>query len=232
MQSTLIQVPQFVAAADLQGWLTRIIRTRRRWQSCFDGDFSAYGSAWYVEVEEGSAPRYHANAMSWNRRLQAFPHLREYVQQVATLLPRHVPAVPRRSILGPYWTDYGFTIYEREGQSGVAHTDMEGLIPYPASMFDASTEAYSATIAVECPESGGGLWIDPRRRRLGHYVAPRQRTGWKLHSYRPGTLTVFDSFLPHAIEGFRLSRHHPRRTVFIVHFLYRSEPYPHYQYWL
>jgi hypothetical protein len=232
MDVTLFQVPDFVAGADLQNWVTRIVRNRRAWQPCFEGNFSTYGRAWYVEIEEGNAPRYHAEATAWNQRLERFSRLSEYIQQIATHLPRRVPVVPRRSILGPYWVDCGFTIYERDGESGVAHTDMEGLIPYPSSMFDATTEAYSATIAVECPESGGGLWVDPRARRLGHYSAPRWRTGWKLHSYRPGTLTVFDSFLPHAIEGFHLSRRHSRRTILIVHFLYRSGPYPHYQYWL
>jgi hypothetical protein len=151
---------------------------------------------------------------------------------MAALLPRRVPAVPRRTILGPYWTDYGFAVYERDGQSGVAHTDLEGLIPYPSSMFDGATEAYSATVAVDCPASGGGLWIDRRQRRVGHYVPPRSRKGWKLYEYQPGTLTLFDAFLPHAIQGFRLSDTAPRRVILVVHFLYRKEPYPHYQYWV
>jgi hypothetical protein len=232
MRAQLCQIRDFVSRRHLQNWAARIVSDRRHWQTCFNGDFSTYGSAWYTEIEEGCPARYQANANLWNARLQKFPNLKAYVAGIADLLPRSVPVVPRRAVLGPYWNDYGFTVYERNGQSGVAHTDLEGLIPYPDSMFDPNTEAYSATLAVECPAEGGGLRIDPRKRRLGHYVPPPTRKGWKLYRYYPGTLTLFDSFLPHSIEGFQLSRAHPRRIVLAVHFLYRESPYPHYQYWV
>lgn len=227
----ILQIGGFVSDAHLADWRARILRNQHQWRSCFDRDFWTYGGAWYVDIEEGAPARYHAEAMVWNRRLRQFPGLRQSVKRIAALLPRHVPAVPRRAILGPYWTDYGFAVYDRDGRSGVAHTDVEGLIPYPASMFDQNTEAYSATISIDCPAAGGGLWIHARRH-IGHYHGATSRKGWTLHGYQPGTLTVFDSFLPHSIERFALSNTCPRRTVLVVHFLYRKKPYPHYQYWV
>ncbi len=229
--ASVLQVARFVERGDLQRWRARILRDRRRWRPCFDNAFSTYGVAWYVELEDGSVARYHAEAQRWNEHFRTFPRLRRAVERIASLFPRRVPVRPRRRMLGPYWADFGFTVYDHAVEGGTPHTDLEGLIPYPSAMFKATTEAFSATIAVECPKSGGGLWIDESRRRLGHYEPPHSRKGWRLLNCEPGTLTVFDSFLPHAIQSCRVSSSAPRRIMLVVHFLYRAEPYPHYQYW-
>ena len=231
MTLTVVQVPNFVAPHDLKAWTNRIVRSRHSWRSCFGGEYSTFGVAWYVEIEQGCPAQYHAAAQEWNSRLRTFENLRKTISRIAALLPKRAPAVPRRTILGPYWADYGFTVYHRHGDSGSPHTDLEGLIPYPAAMFDPGTEAYSAVVAITCPASGGGLWVDVRGRRIGSYEAPPTRRGWKLYSYKPGTLTIFDSFLPHAIQASRMSQSSAYRIVLAVHFLYRDEPFPHYQYW-
>lgn len=143
-----------------------------------------------------------------------------------------LPAIARHERRGPYWCHSGIHIAGRN-RGGSQHADFEGLAPYPEMMFDPATRAYSVMLSIQRPRFGGGLQVWPGRLSGSHDDAE-----WERHlqqqpralDYPVGTLTIIDSFLVHRIQPSFTWGHH-YRMVGVMHFLYREEPEPHWEYW-
>ncbi len=141
----------------------------------------------------------------------------------------------RHENLGPYWCESGLHIYSDQcginTKIGVVHQDLEGLIPYPNMMFDEETFAFSAVLSVAIPEQLGGLNVW-NRRFLATNIFPDLFEDDKVElDYEVGTITIIDSFLPHQIQNIVCSVKNPFRITGVMHFLYRPQPYPHWEYW-
>src|SRR5277367_1199152 len=165
---------------------------------------------------------------------------------------------PRTANLGPYWSHFGFTITnavspmddaeKTDDGLEIVHMDYEGLSPYPAKLFSEETRAYSVVISFETPEAGGGLKVFPARFLGNRFNAPSIACGANKDpgfeslcrgelmepvnlKYAPGTVTIIDSFMPHAVEPCKCTEAKPRRMVCVVHYLYLESPFPHFEYW-
>ena len=128
------------------------------------------------------------------------------------------------------------------------HTDTEGLILYPASIFNPNTRAYSCVVSVKrtarfVKNRGGDLEIW-RERWLAHeldkfYEVDRVQARSKINkeeiSFEEGNLILFDSFMPHVVLPFKVNRKQDSRISLVVHFNYRKwterNPFPHLEYW-
>lgn len=154
------------------------------------------------------------------------------------------------------WTSFGFLISDKssvgfdadgDGKTGlqIGHFDYDGLDLYPEMLYDEATRGYTATICLETPADGGGLVIWPHRSLGNEFNAPSYANGMngdkkfealmkgKLEkpqhlTYTEGGLTLFDLFLPHAVDKLRYSPKKPLRIVMVVHFLYVNGQF---EYW-
>lgn len=227
-----LQIKNFVPKETCDSWTRQIICQRSRWTrgiGCF-----TYGQAWYLCTELGLPDAYFANAQRANDLVASLPGYREAMVGCSRFFENptgqgELPVRARRENLGPYWSDTGLHIFETcETRSFPIHADLEGLIPYPPKMFDPTTRIYSCVLSVTAPRNGGGLkiWDEPYFPKGG--LVQVQSPG-KLLEYETGTLTIFDSFLPHQIQPFAGPGDY--RITGVIHFLYLESPYPHWEYW-
>ncbi len=229
-QGSYLQVDDFVKPAVCEAWKKRLLADRKHWAAGFNG--WTYGLAWYVWIEKGDLHLYHHRADFFNRRVERLPRYLETMRSASQFLkgPHGEADLPTRSRaqnLGPYWSVSGFHINRNAGD-GEIHADYEGLSPYPETLFDRTTRAYSAVLSLSVPDRGGGLFLWEKRRRADEKMTIAKKDKRHL-TYQAGRLTIFDSFLYHQVEGCSSKRN--ARITAVMHFLYRETPYPHWEYW-
>lgn len=230
-------VPEYVSEDQCQTWRRIILEHRDQWVKRFS--FYTYGRAWYADIESGNLPAYHAAAPTANALVDTLPGFKDSLVAATRFLvsPSGDPlgARARRENLGPYWCDAGLHILgEGCEKGGVAHVDLEGLSPYPEAMFDLETRAFSAVLSVSNPAEGGDVLVWPKRRFLASdlediRLLPKEAP--ERLKCQTGSLLLFDSFLYHKIDQFRIDEDASWRITGIIHFLYRREPEPHWEYW-
>jgi hypothetical protein len=246
-----IQIDGIVSEDLITRWLN-VIDNNRQWWEAREPDVYIYGLAWYYSYGNNLQVRYHRTAMKWNERLWQLPEFSAIMDKIGLSLPRRrlaAPIVPRHKLYGPYWCEAGITLfYSGKSDSDpeyeeYIHTDTDGFTLYPGALFDPETESYSCMLALEVPGGkGGGLYHYPKPcpYKSGIWHIPDDLFGEELYippikeldvyDYRPGTLTIIDSLDLHAIQPWEDIAGR-RRVVLTCHFLYRTDPYPHYEWW-
>ncbi|MBX9571502.1 MAG: hypothetical protein K2X77_21600 [Candidatus Obscuribacterales bacterium] len=229
----VIQIKNFVAKEKCSQWLEQVILNPQCWENRFDY-INSYGSCWYLDIEAGMLSYYYANAVRTNELLKGLPNFVETLASSAKYLQAPdgktgLPTRPRHENLGPYWVEAGVVIMNR-GTAGVEHADYEGLAPYPEKLFDSETRAYSAVLCLAAADSGGNLRIW-KQRVLGNEEPALAAETEEEVFYEPGALVLFDSFCYHQITESVLSDDHRYRAIGALHFLYKEQPYPHWEYW-
>ncbi|MDQ2994371.1 MAG: hypothetical protein M3R00_05435 [Pseudomonadota bacterium] len=238
-QGKFIQLRDFAKRSQCQHWMQIILNHDNEWIERDPGAWS-FGNAWYFDIEAGLAHQYFANAESSNRLIRKLPGyldtMRDCVRHI--LNPNGeicLDTRARHENLGPYWCESGLHIYEGDydmsTEVGGVHQDLEGLIPYPHLMFADDTVAYSAVLSIAVPEKGGGLNVW-KTRFIASNAFPDLSEDDKVElDYQVGTMTIIDSFMPHQIQDIVCSEKNPLRITGVMHFLYRQDPYPHWEYW-
>lgn len=234
-----VQIREFAHPKKCHEWNQIILDQRDHWIKR-DQDTWSYGNVWYFDIAAGRVHRYFANAINSNRLIAGLPGYLDVMRESV----RHILAPDgqlcletraRHENLGPYWCESGLHIYTAEyginTKIGMIHQDLEGLIPYPQMMFDEDTFAYSAVLSVAIPEQLGGLSVWKTRFPASNTSTALCEEDKVELDYEVGTMTIIDSFMPHQIQNFVCSKKHPFRITGVMHFLYRSQPYPHWEYW-
>ena len=250
--SQLFIEPGFLSRQTCARWEKKVIKNLET----FGPDISpSYGqmSAYYGMIEAGLNESYYRFAEKHNSFLvHNFPEAHEiinfmgsYILAKSGLSRDDVPVVPRDP---KYFLKCGFKIQLRSFNIYNIHTDTEGLLAYPESIFDSQTRAYSCIISVKrtaqhAKRHGGDLdaW---KSRYLAHQMDGFfKRDGVRARSkadrirvpYETGSLIVFDSFMPHVVLPFKVRAYADQRITFLVHFNYRARternPFPHLEYW-
>ncbi|MHC4261825.1 MAG: hypothetical protein ACYSWX_04835 [Planctomycetota bacterium] len=237
-----IQVLDFATKDECALWAKQILDRRDQWTQSFGRYDWTFGNAFYVLLEQGEIHRYHAQANEKNRliaslsgyldRMLAATAFLEHPGQRQGDPPTPLPASSRHESLGPYWCHSGVHVAGRNPK-GSEHADFEGLAAHPEVLFDEGTRAYSAMLSIQKPRFGGGLHVWPGRLAGGH-----DQDDWTRHlmrepqafDYPTGALTVIDSFLVHQIQR-TITWGDQLRMVGVMHFLYREDPEPHWEYW-
>ena len=228
-QGGWLQLPEFAPIATCRDWTARIVADRKRWR--VQAQAWLYGRAYYHDMECGDLHEYHRDAAAVNKLVAKLPAYVETMKRAGGHLAgpggkTGLPLRARRERLGPYWVDSAFHINARL-DAGPVHADYEGLAPYPAMMFDKSTRAFSAVLAVSAPEQGGGLVLWEKR----HLADETPKLGEPVRlDYPQGMMTIIDSFLYHQIAATTVSRM-SYRIAGVMHFLYHDKPSPHWEYW-
>lgn len=229
----------FLSVDECKQFAQNVLDNMNEWIEGF-GQYTL-GRAWYIDIEQGRLGTYFATAFEKQAVVQqATPGLSQVLQRAATFLPRingELHQVRTRSDdLGPYWSEMGIHIMGHNLRfGGQVHNDLEGLAPYPAMMFDHKTLAFSAILCLAAPKSGGGLKVWPEKRitaLANAQGAYKEDKGPELViEYKPGTLTIIDSFLYHQIQPFEVDAQNLWRIVAVMHFLFIDGPEPHWQVW-
>jgi hypothetical protein len=231
--SEIIKIAGAATPHQCSGWLRKVLTNSHRWVTRFP-NIHSYGNVWYLDIEHGALHEYHANANETNKLVAELPELVPILLRSANHMSgpngeTDLPCRSRAQNLGPYWVDAGIVMMDR-GSEGVVHADYEGLAPYPAQLFDSSTRAYSAVLTLAVAASGGNLKIW-KKRRLANEEPQLQDAFSEIVEYSVGSMVIFDSFCYHQIMESQLNPEHPWRAVAAVHFLFKSEPHPHWEYW-
>ncbi len=231
--SQVIQIKNYVDKSACSAWLETVLLNSDKWETRFDY-INSYGSCWYLDIEVGMLAYYHANARRTNELLKGLPNFVETLAQSSKYLEAPdgktgLPARARHENLGPYWVEAGVVIMNR-GTAGVEHADYEGLAPHPEKLFDPNTRAYSAVLCLAAAESGGNLRIW-KKRVLADVEPEFCEQDVEEIMYEAGALVLFDSFCYHQITESVLTDDHRYRAIGALHFLYKEEPYPHWEYW-
>jgi hypothetical protein len=237
-------VPNFLTSTTAAHWYRQTILRKDLWR--FSIDHYVLGMAYYAEMESGDVARYHQLAAQADSTVDlVLPAFRQVIVQAVRFLwnptKRHIPAKPRAIGGRSLWVHGGLTMNDTEGDVnglkseeifGKGHIDSEGLAPYPHLMLSADTLMYSVCLSIAVPASGGGLhvWEGVRHAGFDREIVPPEAE-LTYCPYRPGTLILFDSFLWHRIERIETNADRPHRIVGVMHFLYLSHPYPHWEYW-
>ena len=214
-------------------WLRTVFSNTQSWETRF-GYIHTYGNAWYLDIEAGLLHYYHANSSRTNALLKELPELVPTLLRASEYMvgPSGETGLPcrfRALNLGPYWADAGVVMMVK-GVEGEVHADYEGLAPYPAQLFDSGTRAYSAVLTLAVAASGGDLRIW-KRRHLANEEPNLTDDVVETVKYSVGSMVIFDSFCYHQISQSKLNDQHPWRAVAAVHFLFKSEPFPHWEHW-
>lgn len=231
--SQVLVIDDYVSQTQCQSWLRQVIENAGNLETRFEF-INSYGSSWYLDIEHGLLHYYHANSVHTNKLLHALPGLVESLASSARYLEGpdgtcgH-PVRARSENLGPYWVDAGVVLM-MAGHEGVIHADYEGLAPYPAKLFDPATRAYSAVLSLATPASGGNLKIW-KSHKLADEEPDLDESSASEVVYKVGSLSLFDSFCYHRILASKLDDEHRFRAIAAVHFLFLSEPVPHWEYW-
>jgi hypothetical protein len=204
-------------------------------------------------TEAGLNESYYRYAEKHNRYLlKNFPQIRNVIARAGAMIleksglaPDALPIVPRDR---KYFLMAGFNLQLHDWKIYNIHTDTEGLLQYPASIFDAKTRAYSRVVSIKrsaqhVHRRGGELDIWRERflaHELDNFYKPnridaRSKVAREKLDYSPGTMVLFDSFMPHVVRPFKVREKADRRITLVVHFNYRKHtdrnPFPHLEYW-
>lgn len=215
----------------------------------------AYGqmAAFYGMLEAGLNESYYRFAEQHNRFLvKNFPEVRSVIARAGAMIleksglpPNALPIVPRDR---KYFLMAGFNLQLQDWTIYNVHTDTEGLLLYPASIFDTNTRAYSCIVSIKrsaqhTNNRGGELdvWTDRYLAdELELFYKPDRIHARSLHSrvkvdYSTGTMVLFDSFMPHVVRPFKVRTTRDRRITLVIHFCYRKQtqrnPFAHLEYW-
>lgn len=216
-----------------------------------------YGSMapFYGMIEAGLNESYFRYAKEHNALLMSnFPYLYDEIIKIGKEILRKselpvnaLPIVPRDK---EYFLIGGFNIQKRSWLFYNAHTDTEGLIATPKAIFDPDTRAYSAVVSIKrtaqhTVNNGGDLTVWKVRLLADELDDFYKKDGFKVKKeynpyantipYEVGNLVIFDSFMPHVVELFKVKEEKDYRISFVVHFNYRERtevnPFPHLEFW-
>jgi len=235
----------------------------KRWQETIFDNLKIFGpdvepeygalAAFYGMIESGLNESYFRFAARHNKYLEKkFPEIEQVIFYAGSKILTHsglkfdaLPIVPRDR---NYFLIGGFNLQLSAWELYNIHTDTEGLILYPESIFNPNTRAYSCVVSVKrtarfVKNRGGDLEIW-HERWLAHEldkfykfdrVQARSKINKKIISFEEGNLILFDSFMPHAVLPFKVNRKQDSRISLVVHFNYRKwterNPFPHLEYW-
>lgn len=235
----------------------------RRWEKKIFDNLERFGpdvepeygqmAAYYGMIESGLNESYYRYAAAHNKYLlKEFPELKEILATLGAMILQHsglkpgaLPVVPRDP---KYFLYCGFNLQLKSWNLYNIHTDTEGLLLYPESIFKQTTRAYSCVISIKrsaqyTKDRGGDLdlWHE---RYLAHELDDFYKAdGYSARSlkqrrkipYDVGNLVLFDSFMPHVVIPFQVRKNDDRRISFVMHFNYRKHternPFPHLEYW-
>ena len=210
-------------------------------------------AAFYGMIEAGLNESYYRYAAQHNQFLiQHFPEIEDIIAYAGQtilshsgLAPDALPVVPRDA---QYFLMAGFNLQLATWKLYNIHTDTEGLIQDPQSIFNADTRAYSCVISIQrtaqhTEKRGGDLDIW-RERYLAHEldgfykpdgVYARSKANRCKIPYDEGNLIISDSFMPHVVLPFKVKKKQDRRISMVVHFNFREhsvkKPFPHLEFW-
>jgi hypothetical protein len=242
----------FLSEAVCARWEKHILRNLH----IFGADVEpVYGqmAAYYGMIEAGLNESYYRFAEKHNKyRLKEFPEVAAVIADAGRLILSHsrlkpdaLPVVPRDK---KYFQVGGFNLQLHSWDLLNIHTDTEGLLLYPSSIFEKKTRAYSCVVSVKrtaqyTKDRGGDLDIW-RERVLAHELdgfykrdgfSPKSNKLREKIPYKVGNMVLFDSFMPHVVLPFKIKKKDDRRISFVVHFNYRDHtecnPFPHLEYW-
>ena len=244
--------PNFLPSELCEKWASKIFENL----DVFGPDVQPeYGqmSAFYGMLEAGLNESYFRYARKHNHFLvKNFPEIKNIIKRVGEIIltksgiPREViPVEPRDK---QYFLIAGFNIQLHDWLIYNIHTDTEGLVMYPSSIFEKKTRAYSCVISIKrsaqfINNRGGELDIWKERYLANELEKFYRPDGVRAHSldsrikvdYSPGTMVLFDSFMPHVVRPFRVQKKEDRRISLVMHFNYRDRteknPFPHLEYW-
>lgn len=210
-------------------------------------------AAFYGMLEAGLNESYYRFAEQHNRFLvKNFPEVRSVIARAGAMIleksglpPNALPIVPRDR---KYFLMAGFNLQLQDWMIYNVHTDTEGLLLYPASIFDANTRAYSCVVSIKrtaqhTNNRGGELDVWTERYladELELFYKPDRIHARSLKSrvkvdYSPGTMVLFDSFMPHVVRPFKVRTKRDKRITLVIHFCYRKQtqrnPFAHLEYW-
>jgi hypothetical protein len=237
-------VPEFLSPATAARWYRDSLAHMDIWR--FTIDHYVLGMAYYAEMENGDVAHYHQRAAEADAIVdKVLPEFRRVMAGASCFLwnpsNRHIPAHPRAVGGKSLWVHGGLTLNDTEGDLdgveskehfGKGHIDSEGLAPYPHLMLSPDTLMYSACLSIATPAAGGGLYVWEGVRHTGYDRDLRPpESALTYCRYEPGTLILFDSFLWHRIERISTTTDRQHRIVGVMHFLYQTHPYRHWEYW-
>ncbi|MCX7234544.1 MAG: hypothetical protein NTY26_14155 [Burkholderiales bacterium] len=210
-------------------------------------------AAFYGMIESGLNESYYRYAEKHNKYLhKEFAEIKTIVKTIGAMILQHsglppdsLPLVPRDK---KYFLVAGFNLQIKSWALYNIHTDTEGLLLYPESIFDKNTRAYSSVISIKRTAQhlchrGGDLDIWGERYTadaLDAFYKPdgcsaRSNRQRQKISYEVGKLVIFDSFMPHVVLPFKVKKKADRRISLVMHFNYRKHtqrnPFPHLEYW-
>jgi hypothetical protein len=244
--------PDFLSTTLCHRWEERILGNLKT----FGPDVEpAYGqiAAFYGMIEAGLNESYYRYAEKHNRfLLKTFPQIRGIIARAGAMIleksglaPDALPIVPRDR---KYFLMAGFNLQLHDWKFYNIHTDTEGLLLYPASIFDPNTRAYTCVVSIkrsaQHTERRGGEFDIWKERFLAHEldefyklnrVDARSKDAREKVDYSPGTMVLFDSFMPHVVRPFKVRKKADRRITLVIHFNYSKHternPFPHLEYW-
>ena len=234
-----------------------------RWEERILGNLEIFGpdvgpvygqfAAFYGMIEAGLNESYFRYAEMHNRfLLKTFPQIRGIIAKAGAMIleksgmnANAIPIVPRDR---KHFLLAGFNIQLQDWKAYNIHTDTEGLLLYPASIFDANTRAYTCIISIKRSAqhiNRRGGEIDIWRERYlanelddffkGNCIDARSKDSREKVDYAPGTMVLFDSFMPHVVRPFKVRKKKDRRISLVIHFNYRKRsernPFPHLEHW-
>ena len=243
---------EFLSAALCQRWEKKILDNLEIFGSDVEPRYGQM-AAYYGMIESGLNESYYRYAEKHNKYLlKEFPEIKEIIDTAAGLIldlsglkPGALAVVPRDK---KYFLMAGFNLQLQSWKLYNAHTDTEGLLQYPESIFNERTRAYSCVISIKrtaqyVKSRGGDLDIWQERYladqlddfyKSDGYAAKSLKNRKKI-PYDVGNMVLFDSFMPHVVIPFDIKKKSDRRISFVVHFNYRKyterNPFPHLEYW-
>jgi hypothetical protein len=204
-------------------------------------------------IEAGLNESYYRYAEKHNRfLLKTFPQIRGIIARAGAMIleksglaPDALPIVPRDR---KYFLMAGFNLQLHDWKVYNIHTDTEGLLLYPASIFDPNTRAYTCVVSIkrsaQHTERRGGEFDIWNERFLAdeldafyksNRVDARSKDAREKVDYSPGTMVLFDSFMPHVVRPFKVRKKADRRITLVIHFNFSKHternPFPHLEYW-
>jgi hypothetical protein len=251
-QNDIIFEKAFLSEAVCKKWTHTIFENPQIFGTDVEPQYGQM-AAFYGMIEAGLNESYYRFAAKHNRfLLKHFPEVQDIIRYAGEkilihsgLKPQALPIVPRDQ---QYFQIAGFNLQLASWDLYNIHTDTEGLIQYPASIFSKQTRAYTCLVSIKrtaqhTVKRGGDLdiWRE-------HVLADQMDTFYKTngfdahsknnrvkHAYEEGSLILFDSFMPHVVLPFKVKKKQDRRISFVVHFNYRKttekNPFPHLEYW-
>lgn len=234
---SFLQIENFCSADKCAHW-SRVIKEQQiNWRACPGvPNLFFFGNNWF-STTSGSTPEiYFSQAQEAQQLVDSqLPDFKETFIESHKFLTGpdptiQYPARPRSQNLNQSWCEVGIDILTSSDRD-CRHWDHAGLSPYPSSLNDSKTFAYTAILSIETPEMGAGLEIWNEIASPGQDLSKLSDETRQILKYQAGTLTLIDAFLPHGAESGLHSPQKPYRIVGIIHYLFLTKPYPHWEYW-